>query len=102
MEIWHRCSCWPPCRVEARLGSPFDTKEIDAPGLRGIEMLRQTFHRQDELCRPDLAFFIDARAPLQPALQIALFSRRNVQINPEAVGTHLKFLVALPIRAGRL
>jgi hypothetical protein len=102
MKIGHWRSRRPPCGVKTRFGGPLNTKEIDAPAYRRIEILRQILHRQNQFRPPDLPFFIYARAPLQPALQIALFSRRNIQVNPETIRTYFKFLVTDSTRSGRL
>src|SRR5690348_13062448 len=93
---------WPPSRIETRLARPFNSKEISAPGQVGIELFRQAFHRQGKFRRPALALLIHANTALQSAFQVMFFSRRNIQINPEAVRAHFKLFVAAWIGPGGL
>src|SRR5580704_17946156 len=102
MEIRRRRSRRSPRRIEARLLGPFDTIEIDAPDFGGVEAHGQACHWQGQLCLPELALFVDTRAPVQAAPQILFLAWPNVQINPKAVGAHFEFFVAARIRSARL
>src|ERR1700676_4867795 len=68
MEIRHRRARRPPCRVETRLGSPLDAKEINAPNFRRIELCCQTLHGQRHLRHPSLALLVDYDAAPQSTL----------------------------------
>src|SRR5690348_12993003 len=102
VEIGHGRAGWLPSRIESRLARPFNSKEISAPGRVGIELFRQTFHRQGKFRRPALALLIHSDPALQPASQVMFFSGRDIQINPEAVRAHFKLFVAAWIGPGGL
>ena len=102
MEVRHRCSCGPPRGVEPRLSGSLDTVEVDAPSHSRVKVFRQTLHGQGQLCLPSFSLLIKIDAAPQSTLQIVFLSRRNIQINPEAIGAHLKLFIASGLRPSRL
>lgn len=102
MEVRHRRSCWPPRRVETRLAGPFDAIEVGAPGRGRIESRRQTFHRQRQLCYPSFVLLVDFDPAPQSALQIAFYSRPNLQVDPESVWAHFELFIVPFARPWRL
>lgn len=94
VEIGLRGMRGAPGRVETRLGSAFDPKEIDSPGNCGIKRRSEGAHGNGELSGPDFLADSKAHAALHAAPGVEFFTRANVDINPETVGTDLKLEIA--------
>ena len=92
----------PPRGVKSRFGSAFNPVKIHSPGSGGIESMNQTFHRQRQLRNPHLSRFVQSHAPPQTTVQIVLFARCDIKINPESIGADFKFLITTEIRRIRL
>src|SRR6266404_9354790 len=102
MKIRLRRVRGPPSGVEAWLSSPFHSEKIHSPHHRHLETLNHTLRRQRQNRMPLFRLFIDTHPPTQAALQIVLFSGRNLQINPKPVWRYFNFLVTTRMRSARL
>jgi hypothetical protein len=102
VEIRRRRSCGLPCGIKSRLGSSFDAVEIYPPDCRAVESLDKAFHWQCKLRDPRFAGFVQNNSAPQPTLQIVLFSRPDVQIDPHSIRANFEFLIATELRRVRL
>ena len=102
MKVWLRSVGGLPGRIKAWLDWPFDTKEIGAPDRSGVEGLREAFHGDGQFGGPCFFRFIDVYAALQTAFYVLKRSVSNFQIDPQAVGAYLEFLVTARLLRIRL
>src|SRR5216683_2092659 len=101
MEIGGRRSRGPPCGIKPRFDSSFDAIKSDPPSGCRIEALDEAIHGQRQLRHPGFRGFVQSNAALQTALQVVLFARRDVQIDPKSVRADLEFLITSePYRIG--
>src|SRR6266571_3799589 len=98
MEVRHRRSSWSPRRVKSRLLRSFHTVKIHPPRDEGIKSRREAPHWYRHLRKPNLSRFVQNYEALQSALQVVFLPWRDVQINPEAVGTDFEFFIPAEIR----
>lgn len=98
MEIRHRRPRWAPGGIKPRLRGTLGAKKVHPPRTGRVKCRRQALHRQRQLRLPNFLPFLNAHSSPQSALQIALSPRRDVQINPLAVGADFNFLVTPLLR----
>jgi len=82
-----------PSRIKAWFHGTLHPKEIHPPGRALVEPRRQALHRQIQHRPPGFSRIIYLHAPPQPAPQIPLFPRRNIQIDPKSIRRYFKLLV---------
>ena len=102
MEIRRTRARGSPRRIKSRFLPSFDAVEIHPPRRGGIKACHQALHGYGQLRDPYLRCFIADHAPAQSALQVMFFAGCDVEINPEAVGAHLKLFVSAETRSIRL
>src|SRR5215472_8054671 len=99
VEVGHLCFCGLPGRVEAPRFDPFATKEIYAPGLRGIEAIANGADGDCQLGSPDVRPIIKQYSRPHSARDVMQAFRSDVEVEPLSVGTDFKLLVALLAKA---
>src|SRR5258706_9244414 len=90
MKIRLRSVSSPPSRIKSPLPRALRAKEIHSPLRLRIKASRQRLHRNRQFRHPDMMLRIQPHRTLQPASQVTSSLRKNIQVNPHPVRTHLK------------
>jgi hypothetical protein len=98
VKIGLRCPGRPPSRIKSWFHRAFHSKKIHAPDRCRIKSCRQTLHRQSHHRPPPFSRLVDLHPASQAAPQVLFLSRRDVQINPESIRSHLNFFIAPRLR----
>ncbi len=98
VEVWDIGVGGLPGGIETRLEAAFDAVEIGAPYRVGIEYLGQGGHRDGQFGGPEVVFGVQVGGMTKTAFKIIAATGKDVQVDPEAIGADLKFLVVVRAR----
>src|SRR5207247_6706032 len=85
--------------IKLRLLRSLHAVKIHSPCDARIKSCYQALHSYRQFSTPDFLRLVQNHPPLQSALQIMLLARRDVEVDPEAVGADFEFFVSAKIRA---